>query len=141
MDVDHATGGPGVQSVPVDALVLGLEVVRGRSLVVLPVQRLHGRIGPAHDELADRVHAVVWEKWRALTPRGISGVVTIQPRLTGVRLCWDSGRFVVVIAVDIMVDVFLFTVIGVSGPGEENLRRSGAHDIRLQTNHQLKIHE
>lgn len=68
VDVDHATGGPGVQSVPVDALVLGLEVVRGRSLVVLPVQRLHCPIGPAHDELADRVHAVVWEKWRTVNP-------------------------------------------------------------------------
>lgn len=48
----------------------------------------------------------------------------------------DSGWFVVVIAVDIMVNIFLLRGIGVSGRqmrgGEKNLRRSEAHDKRLQ---------
>lgn len=57
--VDHAARCPCVQSFPVEALVLGFEIVRRRSLVVFPVQRLHGHVGAAHDELADRVDAVV----------------------------------------------------------------------------------
>lgn len=57
--VHHAARCPCVQSFPVDTIVFGLEIVRRRSLVVLPVQRLHGRVGAAHDELADRVDAMV----------------------------------------------------------------------------------
>lgn len=59
--VDHAARCPCVQSFPVETLVFGLEIVRWRSLVGLPVQRLHGDIGAAHDEFADRVDAVVWD--------------------------------------------------------------------------------
>lgn len=57
--VDHAARCPCVQSFPVETLVLSLEIVRRRSLIVLPVQRLHSHVGAAHDELADRVDAVV----------------------------------------------------------------------------------
>lgn len=41
--------------------------------------------------------------------RGFQGLIDSE-RPTGVHHCWDSGRFIVVIAMDIMVDVFLLLV-------------------------------
>lgn len=108
VDVDHAARRPSIQSFPVETLVFSLEIVCRCSLFVRPVQRLHGYIGAAHDELADRVQAVVWdvEVEKVNLGEHFRGVVG-PTRLTDVHLCWDSGWFIVVVAVDIMVYVFL----------------------------------
>lgn len=53
--------------------MLSLEIVRWRSLVILPVQRLYGYVGAAHDEFTDRVDAVVWEeRVQKINPKELS---------------------------------------------------------------------
>ena len=78
--VDHTARCPCVQNSPVEALVLSREIVRWRSSVILPVQRLYGDVGAAHDEFTDRVDAVVWEERvpKSQIPKSFPGVVRLN---------------------------------------------------------------